>query len=145
IAAAWELFGGGRLWRFSLTLLVAGHFAGLLFPKVVLWWNQSPFRLYLLEGFAFALGLLALLGWIKLLWKHLAQSTGSFLSEVADTVFLALLLVGLLSGSLTALIYRWGSSWGVATLTPYILTVLRGKPLLGFAAEMPFQVQLHVF
>jgi nitrate reductase gamma subunit len=53
--------------------------------------------------------------------------------------------VTLLSGLLTAIRYRWGSSWGVSTLTPYGLSLLRGKPAVALVAGMPFLVQVHVF
>ena len=145
ISEGWKVFGGSKLWRLSLTLLLLGHLAGLLFPTGIMFWNSVPIRLYLLEGFAFIVGVLALLCWARLVWNYLEISTGPFLSEVMDTVFLALLFTGMVSGTLMAAIYRWGSSWGTAILTPYILTVFRGSPITEFAAEMPFLVQLHVF
>ncbi len=144
LSKTWEVYGGGPLWRVGVLCVLAGHFAGLVFPAQIVNWNRSAGRLYLLEGTAFLLGLMALAGWAGVVWKHLGRSAGSFISEVADTILLALLLVGMATGLLAAVLYRWGSSWGVATLTPYIITVLRGKPVLAFATPMPFLVQLHV-
>src|SRR5438045_3155702 len=58
-----------RLWQISLVLLLLGHLAGLLFPRQILLWDSSPWRLYTLEGFAFVVGLYVLYGWLRLLWK----------------------------------------------------------------------------
>jgi nitrate reductase gamma subunit len=142
---SWDLFGGGKILPFSLVMLFLGHLAGLLYPHKILLWNSAPSRLYALEGLAFAIGLSALAGWAALMWRQLGRSGGSILRQAGDAVFLSLLFVTLLSGLLTAIQYRWGSSWGVSTLTPYGLSLLRGKPAVALVAGMPFMVQVHVF
>jgi nitrate reductase gamma subunit len=63
---------------------------------------------------------------------------------LADGVFLHLSFVALLTGLLTALFYRWGSSWCTSTLTPYAWSLLRGNPVAALAAQLPFLVRLHV-
>ena len=139
-------FAGSKAFRLSFWLLVVCHLAGLLLPRQILLWNSVATRLYLLEGVAFLIGLAALTGWSLATWRQLGRSGGaSIWSEMVDTVFVSLLLVGVLSGLLSALLYRWGSSWAVVTLTPYLRSLSRGKPATGFASGMPFFVQLHVF
>jgi len=145
LTESWDLFGGGKILPFSLVMLLLGHLAGLLYPHKILLWNSAPSRLYALEGLAFAIGLAALAGWAALMWRQLGRSGGSILRQAGDAVFLSLLFVTLLSGLLTAIRYRWGSSWGVSTLTPYGLSLLRGKPAVALVAGMPFMVQVHVF
>jgi len=141
---AWTAFGRGWLWQIGLLLLLAGHFAGLVFPRFILGWNVNPTRLYLLEGLAFAAGLLALGGWCMLAWRQLKDDSGWWLTQLADSAFLALLFVGLLSGTLMAVFYRWGSSWGVMTLTPYVRSLLSGQPAVNTTVQMPFLIRLHV-
>jgi nitrate reductase gamma subunit len=122
------------------------HLAGLLFPRQITAWDLSPTRLYLLEGAAFALGLGTLAGWARLMWRQLGRaSDDSVAGQLADAAFLSMAFVALLSGLLTAALCRWGSSWGVATLTPYVWSVLRGNPLAAIAAGLPFVVRVHVF
>lgn len=145
IAEARNVFGGNILWRASLAFLLAGHLVALIFPHAVLAWNLSPVRLYLLETFSFAAGLAALGCWLVLLWRHLGRSTRSALIEISDTIFLALLFVGLASGLWIAILYRWASSWAAITLTPYMLSLLHGKPTSQFVTEMPLLVRVHVF
>jgi nitrate reductase gamma subunit len=139
------VFAGSRLWRISLLLLLFGHVAGLAFPRQILLWNGSVVRLYVLEGFAFAIGALALAGWATLVWRYLKRSDVSIVVDVADTAFLGTLFAALLSGLLMAAWYRWGSIWGVITLRPYVVSLLRGAPAPNFAIQMPFLVRLHVF
>ena len=122
-----------------------GHGGGLLFPQQILLWNTVPVRLYILEGLAFAAGIAALAGWAGVMWRHLGRAGGSAAREVADAAFLSLLFVALLSGLLTAILYRWGSSWGVLTLTPYVRSLASGNPAAALAADLPFFVRLHVF
>jgi len=145
MSEAWALFGGSRLWRLSVLLLIAGHALSLLGPRAVLAWNSSPGRLYLLEALAFAAGLAALAGWTRILWRHLGRTNRSAITELSDSVFLALLLLGILSGLLMAVLYRWGSSWGVLVLTPYVASLVKMDPAAGLAAQMPFLVRLHLF
>jgi nitrate reductase gamma subunit len=144
MSEAWALFGGSRLWRWSVLLLAAGHAISWLRPQSVLAWNSAPGRLYLLEAVAFAAGLAALAGWTRVLWRHLGRANRSAITELSDTVFLGLLLVGILSGLLMAVLYRWGSSWGVIILTPYIASLTRLNPAAGMTAQMPFLVRRHV-
>jgi len=145
LSQAKEVFAGSRLWRVTLLLLILGHLGVLLFARSVLAWNSNPFRLYLLEGAAFMLGVLCLGSWIKLVLRHLARHDGSALLDLGDTAFLALLFVGILSGLLAAIVYRWGSSWGAMILSPYAISLLHGSPAANLALQMPFLVRLHVF
>jgi nitrate reductase gamma subunit len=139
------VFAGSRWWRVSLLFLLFGHLAGLALPREILLWNGSAVRLYLLEGFAFAMGALSLAGWAMLVWRYLGRSDISIANDVADTAFLGTTFVALFSGLLMAALYRWGSIWGVITLRPYVVSLLRGAPLPTFAIQMPVVVRLHIF
>lgn len=145
MAEAWSVFSGGNVWRAGVVLLLAVHAAVLLLPQSVLAWNRDPVRLYLFEAVALVAGLAALVGWLKLTWQQISHGNRSVLTELSDTVFLALLLLAITSGVLMAALYRWGSSWGALVLTPYAGSILRGRPAPGLATQMPFFVRLHVF
>ena len=137
------VFGGTRLWRWGLSLLLVGHLA-MLFTKPILWWNRAPLRLCLLEGLLFGVGVTALCSGGALVWRHLGRIGGSAGREVADTLLLGVLLAALFSGVVSAVAYRWGTSWGATVLSPYLLTIARGKPVIGLAVQMPSPVRLHM-
>lgn len=142
-AEAWTLFGGGRIWRVGFLVLALLHLGGMMLPRAILSWNTVPLRLYVLEGSGFAFGLLALGWWMGVMRRHL-RSSKAVVSDFADGAFLSLTFVGIMSGLLTASLYRWGSSWGAATLAPYGSSLLAGAPLVSFVEQMPLLVQLHV-
>jgi nitrate reductase gamma subunit len=140
-----KVFLRGKVWFLSLLGLFLVHVLGMLFPHSVILWDTVPLQLYVLEGLAFAAGVLALAGYISLLWRYFGRSGESVSGEVGNVAFAALLFVALLSGLLIAVFYRWGSSWGTVTLTPYMRSLFQGKPAVEYVARMPFLVQLHVF
>ncbi len=145
MAEAWSVFGGANLWRVGVVLLLLVHAAVLLFPQSVLAWNRDSVRLYLFEAVALIAGLAVLFGGLRLAWRQVSHGNRSVITELSDTVFLALLFVAIASGVLMAVLYRWGSSWGALVLTPYVGSILRGRPAPGLATQMPFFVRLHVF
>jgi nitrate reductase gamma subunit len=134
----------GVVWRAGVALLFLGHLLGAILPRGVLAWNASPGRLYAAEAAALAAGVAALLGWSGLVRRHLTRTAGSLPAELADAALLSIVGVALASGLLTALLHRWGSSWGVITLTPYARSILRGRPLTELASQLPYVAQLHV-
>jgi nitrate reductase gamma subunit len=135
---------GSTLLHLGLVLLFAGHLLGLLFPRWILAWNARPARLYLLESIAFASGTAALLGWAALAFTHLTRPVKPLAADLFDAILLSLVGVTLLAGLLSAARYRWSSSWGVLTVTPYALSLLRGEPIPAFAIQLPFLARLHV-
>ena len=145
MSEAWNVFTGANVWRAGVAFLLVVHAAVLLLPQSVLAWNNDPGRLYLFEGIALIAALAALAGWAKLTWKQVSHGNRSVITELSDTVFLALLFVAIASGVLMAVLYRWGSSWGALVLAPYVVSILRGRPAPGLATQMPFFVRLHVF
>jgi len=145
MSEAWSVFSGANVWRAGVALLLVMHAVVLLLPQSVLAWNNNPVRLYLFEAIACAAGLAALAGWARVTWRQVSHGNRSVITELSDTVFLALLFVAIASGVLMAVLYRWGSSWGALVLTPYVASILRGRPAPGLATQMPFFVRLHVF
>jgi nitrate reductase gamma subunit len=144
VPEAKAIFAGGRVWRVSLCLLLTIHVLVLLAPRAILAWNGVPLRLYALEGSGFLFGALAVGGWAEAMWRHLSRPSASIKSAVGDAVLLGLLFVVLASGFFMQALYRWGSSWGAVTLTPYFVSLLRGKPVTDLVDQMPFLVRLHV-
>src|SRR5215469_763607 len=137
--------GVSRVLWLSLFLLLLGHLAGLLFPQWIEVWNSVPYRLYSLEVVGFVIGVSSLAGCALVVWRHFERSDGPITRHAADAAFYALLFTVLLSGSLTAILFRWGSAWGVHTLTPYALSLLHGEPAVGLIVNLPYLIRLHVW
>lgn len=146
--AAWQLFRGSFAWRLGLGITAILHLACLIVPGAIRGWNGVPLRLYLLEGTGFVFGVVALIGLIQLMWRHVGRTIAASharVPEIADYALLSLLAVATVSGLATAVLYRWGSSWSIGTVTPYIASLVRGEPAVSLVEQMPFLVRLHVF
>jgi nitrate reductase gamma subunit len=146
--SAWQLFRGTAAWRIGLGITAAAHLACLLVPGAIRTWNGAPLRLYLLEGTGFVFGVVALIGLVQLLVRHIDRSLAAHhgkLPEIADYALLSVLCVATVSGLATAVLYRWGSSWAVGTLTPYLRSLGKGEPAIELVEQMPFLIRLHVF
>ena len=146
--AAWQLFRGSLAWRIGLAITLALHLVLLILPGVVRSWNGSPLRLYLLEATGFAFGAIALIGLVQLMWRHAsrgAAETRTRLLEVGDYVLLSLVCVAVVSGLGTAVLYRWGSSWAIGTVAPYLRSLGRGEPETLLVGQLPFLIRLHAF
>jgi nitrate reductase gamma subunit len=150
---AWRIFRGNLAWRIGLGATAILHLLGLLIPGSVLAWNGVSLRLYLLEGSGFLLGFVALVGLVQIMWRHVGRSIAadarpegaSRVPEIADYALLSLCCVAVVSGLVSAVLYRWGSSWAIATLVPYIRSLAVGAPRSELVEQMPFLVRLHVF
>jgi nitrate reductase gamma subunit len=140
-----ELFGGHRLWSLGMGGLAVGHAALLAFPALILAWNRSVTRLLALEAVFFAFGVMAFVGLLDLIVRQVRGPVARSRSSLADTAFLGLLLVQIVSGLSLASLYRWASSWSVVTITPYVQSLLRLQPEVGLLAVVPYVVKLHVF
>ncbi len=146
--AAWQLFRGTAAWRIGLAITAILHLVCLAVPGAIRSWNGAPLRLYLLEGTGFVFGVVALIGLIQLLWRHVGRSIAAHnarLFEIGDYALLSVLCVAAVSGLAMAVMYRWGSSWAVGTLTPYLWSLGKGEPAIELVEQMPFLIRLHVF
>jgi nitrate reductase gamma subunit len=144
LSESWSSFGSSKVLKGALAVLALGHVIGIVYPGAILSWVGSRDRLYLLEGVGLVVGLVALVNWGRLLLRHLETQHPSKLGDLGDSIFVSLVLVGLLTGLATALLHRWASAWAAVTVTPYLVSLFTGNPTSEYLAELPFLVQLHV-
>ena len=160
VAEARSPYPRGWLWHVGWATLATAHAIGLLFPRAVLAWNRAGWRLYALEAITAAAGTIVVVLWLRALARHLAGrdagngatrqpagrmlSPSSLLLDLGDSVFLSLVALALVSGLLLAMFYRWGSSWGAVTLTPYLASIARGRPATLLIEHLPPLARLHV-
>lgn len=138
-----QLFWGSVPWHYGILLLLLGHLIGILLPSGVQAFNGVPLRLYILEGTALALGLLALMGLVVLFFR---RGTSPYLRPVTspmDLVLLAVLLLQVITGVLTAILYRWGSSWFVSVEVPWLWSLATLSPNWGYMVSLPLLAKLH--
>lgn len=146
--AAWREFRGTAAWRIGLGVTLLLHLVCLAVPDAIRTWTGAPLRLYLLEGTGFVFGVVALIGLVQLLVRHIGRNIAAHQTrvfEIGDYALLSVLCVAAVSGLAMAVTYRWGSAWAVGTLTPYLWSLGRAEPAIQLVEQMPFLIRLHVF
>ncbi|GEM81964.1 respiratory nitrate reductase subunit gamma [Meiothermus hypogaeus] len=139
------LFFGSVPFHWGVLIILLGHLLALLVPQGLLLWNAVPIRLYLLEISGLALALWTLGGLLVLLYRRLSNRRVLAVTRPTDVIVLLLLLVSILTGILTAVMYRYGSYWFPSVFTPYLWSILTLRPRPELVADLPFWIQLHVF
>lgn len=138
------LFWGVQPFHWGAVVLLLGHLSCIFFPAAVQAWNAVPARLFAFELASFAAGVLMLSGLLVLLFRRLASSKLRAVTTPMDYAVLLVLISQVTLGILTAVLYRWGSSWFAAVLSPYLLSLLKLSPFIGGIANMKAIVQAHV-
>lgn len=139
------LFWGSIPFHWGIVTILTMHFLAFLVPQAVLLWNGDPLRLYLLEATGFALGLWTLAGLVILTYRRLNTPRIQAVSTGVDMLVLVGLLVSVLTGVLTAFMYRWGSNWFAAVAAPYLWSVVLFNPRVELVAGLPMLVKAHIF
>ncbi|MEE8418915.1 MAG: respiratory nitrate reductase subunit gamma [Dehalococcoidales bacterium] len=138
-----RLFWGSVPWHYGIIIILTGHLIGVFFPRGVMAWNGVPVRLYILEGFGLALGLLVLVGLTFLLLRRGTDARVRAVTTRMDLVLLLLLLISTVAGVGIAIFYRWGSAWYVQTATPYIWSLVKLNPSVDYMTTMPLLIKIH--
>ena len=139
-----KLYWGSISLHYGIIFILLGHFLALLLPKSLLLWNAVPVRLYLLEFTGLAMGLWALVGTVILVYRRLTTRRLIPVTTPMDWVVLVLLLVSILTGVLTATIFRFGSYWFTGVFTPYLWSLITLQPQPALVAPLPWIIRLHV-
>ncbi len=139
-----KLYWGSVPFHYGIVIVLLGHLLALLLPGSLRLWNAVPIRLYLLEATGLALGLWALIGLVILIWRRLSEKRVQVVTTPMDIVILVLLLISVITGVLTASVYRFGSSWFTVVFTPYLWSVLTLQPQVSLVAPLPWVIKLHV-
>ncbi|MBI3669602.1 MAG: respiratory nitrate reductase subunit gamma [Acidobacteria bacterium] len=137
-------FWGLVPFHYGIITVLAGHVVAFLVPRGLLLWNSRPLRLYILETSALIFGLLTLAGLVGAILRRITVSKIREVTTTLDWHVFALLLIQVGSGIYVAVFHPWGSSWFAAAATPYLWSLVKFSPDLGYMAMMPFAVKLHI-
>jgi nitrate reductase gamma subunit len=130
--------------HYGILTVLAGHIIAFLTPATLLAWNQRPLRLFILEATGLAFAFLALVGLVLIVVRRRNSDLVRRVTTRADWIILALLLIQVVSGIYTAVVYPWGSSWFASIATPYLWSLLKLSPDLAAVTAFPLAVKLHI-
>jgi nitrate reductase gamma subunit len=130
--------------HYGIVTVLAGHIVAFLLPQQILAWDSRPLRLYVLEVTALVAGLLTLVGLIGAISRRLTVSKIREVTNVFDWIVLSLLFVQVVTGVSVAIFHPWGSAWFAAALSPYLWSLVRFAPNLGYVTLLPDLVKAHI-
>ena len=130
--------------HYGIVTVLTGHIVAFLVPQQILAWNSRPLRLYVLEIAALVAGLLTVVGLLGAISRRLTVSKVREVTNVFDWIVLVLLLAQVTSGVFVAVFHPWGSSWFAAAISPYLWSLVRFSPDLGYIALLPALVKAHI-
>jgi nitrate reductase gamma subunit len=137
-------FWGLVPFHYGILVVIGGHIVAFLIPREILLWNSHPLRLYMLELSALIFGLLTLVGMLAAMVRRWTNPKIRIVTSVSDWIVYALLLIQVVSGIYTAVFYPWGSSWYAASAAPYLWSLVKLNPEIGYVTSMPHMVKLHI-
>ncbi len=139
-----QLFWGTMPLHWGIMFLFLGHLIAFLVPRGLLAFNSHPVRLLIIEVSALMFGLVVLAGLVTLFIRRTTNPRLRVVTTRIDLVVEILLILQVVNGILVALLYRWGSSWFAAVLTPYLRSIVSFQPDIGAVAALPWMVKLHI-
>jgi respiratory nitrate reductase gamma subunit len=137
-------YGERLLFGYGILVILGGHVLAFLIPDQVLFWNNEPVRLYVLEVSALVFGLMTLVGLVLTVGRCMITPEARHTTSPSDWVLYTLLLVQVASGIFVALFYWPGSSWYAISAVPYLRSVFMLDPDVSYIRAMPDLVKLHL-
>ena len=140
-----SLFYGSVPWHYGIIIILLMHILVIFVPGLLLKWNASPGRLYFLETVGLALGFLALVGLLALIYRRLSNNRVRAVTSSWDVIVLIILIVQVLTGLGNAIFFKWGSNWYAGAAVPWIWSILTFSPKVQYVASLPLITKIHIF
>jgi nitrate reductase gamma subunit len=137
-------FWGTVPFHYGVLVVLAGHALAFLVPGLLLAWNATPARLFLLESVALACGLLTLVGLSAVIVRRLTNARVRKVTSVSDWGLYFLLLLQVLTGVMVAYTHSWGSSWFATNAAPWLWSLVWLAPDVSYVAPLPWLAKLHI-
>jgi nitrate reductase gamma subunit len=138
-----QLFWGSTPWHYGIILILLAHVTAATLPSLIQSINAYPIRIYIVEGTSLALSLMLLVGLTVLVVRRIITPNVRVTTSAMDWVLLTVLVVQVVSGISTAVLYRWGSSWFLQTGAPYLRSLFTLSPRIEYVTALPLLSKLH--
>ncbi|HLO32360.1 MAG TPA: respiratory nitrate reductase subunit gamma [Anaerolineales bacterium] len=136
-------FWGSTLWHYGIIPTLLIHLAGFSIPRVMAILHGTPETLYLSELAGKILGIMALVGAVTLFYRRVSSTKIRVVTTPADWVVLTLLIFQVVLGLMIAFIYRWGATWFIHTVTPWVVSLVTFQPAPQYVSALPLIPRLH--
>ena len=139
-----QLFWGSVPWHYGIMFVFFAHFIAFIFPSAIETFVSSPSRLYGLETFALAFGVLAVVGLCLLMIRRIWDKRIRAVTTVMDLFLLVILIGQCAAGIAIAVNYRWGLTWFASDLSTYLWSLVKFQPNSSYVLALPPLVQFHI-
>ena len=139
-----KLFWGSVPWHFGIILILLAHLFSVFFPGVWASILGEPSRLYFVETTGLALGGITVIGISWLIYRRITNPRITVVTSKMDWVLLGFLLLQVVTGVYTALVYRWGSLWALESAQPWLFSLLTLNPKIEYITRLPWVFKLHI-
>lgn len=136
-------FWGSTLWHYGIIPTLLIHLAGFAIPRVMAALHGTPEMLYLSELAGKILGIMALVGASALFYRRISSSKIRMVTTPMDWVVMVLLIFQVVLGLWIAFGYRWGATWFIHTVTPWVVSLATFQPAPQYVASLPLIPKLH--
>lgn len=139
-----QLLWGSAPWHIGIITVLLGHIVAVAFPQV---WSAIltvPGAVFAIETVGVASSLLAIVGLVTLIVRRLTSARLQAVTTNNDLIVVALLLVQILLGLITATDFRYGSAWSTGTVVPYFWSIVTLHPEMSYVADFPMLFKLHI-
>jgi nitrate reductase gamma subunit len=136
-------FWGSTLWHYGIIPTLLIHLAGFSVPRVMAFLHGTPETLYLSELSGKILGIMAFVGAAALFYRRVTSAKIRVVTTPADWVVLTLLIFQVALGLMIAFIYRWGATWFIHTVTPWVVSLVTFQPAPQYVSALPLIPRLH--
>ncbi len=136
-------FWGSTLWHYGIIPTLLIHLGGFTLPRVMAALHSTPETLYLAELAGKVMGIMALVGAAALLYRRLSSSRIRAITTPMDWIVLVLLFTQVFLGMTIAFSYRWGATWFIHTVTPWVGSLSVFQPQTKYVTALPWIPKLH--
>ncbi|MBI5387239.1 MAG: respiratory nitrate reductase subunit gamma [Verrucomicrobia bacterium] len=139
-----KLLWGSAPWHIGIIVVLLGHILAGVLPQV---WSSIltvPGALIAIETVGVACALLAIVGLSALIYRRVTSARVQAVTTTTDLVVVALLLVQIVLGLLSAVHFRYGSAWSTGTVVPYFWGLVTFRPDMTYVADFPMLFKLHL-
>ncbi len=139
-----QLLFGSAPWHIGIIVVLLGHLLAAFLPRVWSTILAVPGALMTIETIGVACSLLAIVGLGSLIYRRITSARVQAVTTTMDLVVVALLLLQIGVGLMSAASFRYGSAWGTGTVVPYFWGLITLSPEMAYVTDFPMLFKLHL-
>jgi len=139
-----RLSWGAIPWHYGVILLLTVHIIPAVIPTFMSALDAVPMNLYVMSISGWGVAVLAGVGLAVLVARRVSNSRIRVVTSLTDWILLASLMIQILLGLYISIALRWGDTWYVAIVVPWLQSLVTFNPQIMLISSLPPVVKLHI-